>query len=245
MTIQLKRLARGIYNIRPWGPYPGIRKRDLSSVRSFYDMCQMWRFMYKVRQYTMLDITQLMLIYRLTGEVNSHRVPGDIVQCGVWNGGAGALMAFVAMQCDLERDIWLFDSFQGMPKPTEKDGDSAWSCWKVPDFIGAPQKVRNILRKLHIPHGRVHIVGGWFQDTFPSTPVNQISLLHIDADWYESVKLCLEYFYDRVIPGGFIVLDDYGLYGCKEAVDEFIAQRGLGVKLIHSTKVGCYFQKED
>lgn len=245
VSYTIKNLIRRIYNVRPWGPYPGIRWTDVSSVRSFYDMCQMYRLMYKVRHYTMLDMTQLILIYRLIREVNLNHVPGDVVQCGVWNGGSGALMAFAVMQSDLRREIWLFDSFQGMPRPTEKDGHSPQGWWTNPYFVGDPEKVRDILQKLYIPNDRVHIVKGWFQDTIPSTPISQISLLHIDADWYESVKLCLEYFYDRVSSGGFMVFDDYGLFGCKEAVDEFIAKRHLKVKLIWPAKVGCYFRKED
>jgi len=90
-----------------------------------------------------------------------------------------------------------------------------------------------------VPRGPVR-----FQDTFPSVRTGDIALLHIDADWYESVKLCLERFYDSVQPGGFVVIDDYGHWeGCKKATDEFLRNRSLDVTLTRVDYTGRYFQK--
>ena len=100
------------------------------------------------------------------------------------------------------------------------------------------------MERLRIPKSRVHIIKGWFEETFPTVKIEKISLLHIDADWYESVKLCLEWFYDNVQPGGFVVLDDYGTWpGCKRAVDEFIIENGLKIKLVKVDYTGRYFKK--
>jgi O-methyltransferase len=169
-------------------------------------------------------------------------MPGDIVECGVYNGGSAAIMASLCEKSPVSRNVWLFDSFEGLPKPTDEDGDEApaYEGWCHGDL----SKVKEVLRKLRIPESQVRIVKGWFQDTFPKVEIPKIAILHIDADWYESVKLCLEKFYDSVQPGGYIVLDDYGDWqGCRIATDEFLKKRVLDVKLIQVDYTGFYFQK--
>ncbi len=210
--------------------------------RSFLNSFRMMRLVYRVRGYTAVFVPRLVALYKLSEEINRLSVPGDIVECGVYNGGSAAIMASLCEKSPLSRSVWLFDSFEGLPKPTEKDGDEApaYEGWCHGDL----SKVKKVFRKLCIPESRVHIVKGWFQDTFPKVEIPKIAILHIDADWYESVKLCLEKFYDSVQPGGYIVLDDYGDWeGCRIATDEFLKRRTLEVKLIQVDYTGFYFQK--
>lgn len=151
-------------------------------------------------------------------------------------------MGYVCKQSPLNRNIWLFDSFEGLPQPVEKDGTKAQNEY-YKGFVKADISfVRKIFQKLAIPNARVHILKGWFEDTFPSIEIEKIALLHIDADWYESVKLSLEKFYVSVQPGGFVVLDDYGYWeGCDRATDEFIKEQSLNVKLTPVDPSGHYF----
>jgi len=202
----------------------------------------MMRLVYRVREYTAVFVPRLVALYKLSEEINRGPVPGDIVECGVYNGGSAAVMASLCEKSPISRNVWLFDSFEGLPKPTDKDGAEApgYEGWCHGDL----SKVRKVLRKLRIPESRVHIVKGWFQDTFLKVEIPQIAILHIDADWYESVKLCLEKFYDSVQPGGYVVLEDYGDWeGCRIATDEFLKNRVLDVKLIQVDYTGFYFQK--
>jgi len=209
---------------------------------SFRKSFRMMQVVHKVKGYTAVFVPRLVALYKLSDEVNRLSLPGDFVECGVYNGGSAAIMASFCEKTEPKRNIWLFDSFEGLPKPTEADGYEAppYEGWCHGDL----EKVKRIFRKLSIPESRVHIVKGWFQDTFPTVEIPQIAILHIDADWYESVKLCLEKFYDCVQPGGYIVLDDYGDWqGCKIAADEFIKSRALDVKLIQVDYTGFYFRK--
>jgi hypothetical protein len=104
--------------------------------------------------------------------------------------------------------------------------------------------VREVLQLAGANMARIKILPGWFQDTFPTVSTSQIALLNIDADWYESVKLCLETFYDRLTAGGFISFDDYGHWpGCKKAVDEFFAARQLPYMLQKVDYTAHWFQK--
>jgi len=219
-----------------------LRNVSLTRPRSFGDSFRMVRLVHKVRGYTAVFVPRLVALYKLSEEVNRRSLPGDIVECGVYNGGSGAIMASLCEKSPLNRTVWLFDSFEGLPKPTDKDGVEApaYEGWCHGDLA----KVERIFRKLNIPESRVHIVKGWFQNTFPSVQIPAIAILHIDADWYDSVKLCLEKFYDHVQPGGYIVLDDYGDWeGCRIATDEFLKKRLLDVKLIQVDYTGFYFQK--
>ena len=219
-----------------------IRNIDLKRPRSILDAMKAVSIILTVKGYTALLPLRLASLHRLTLDIDRRSISGDVVECGVYNGGSAALMASVCAKSPLNRTIWLFDSFEGLPKPTEEDGEEAQSCgwWCHGDL----SKVKSIFNKLNIPESRTHIIKGWFQDTFPRVQTGDIALLHIDADWYDSVKLCLERFYDSVQPGGYIVIDDYGHWeGCRKAVDEFLKEQGIDVKITRVDYTGRYFQK--
>ncbi|MGB2622832.1 MAG: TylF/MycF/NovP-related O-methyltransferase [Candidatus Acidiferrum sp.] len=182
-------------------------------------------------------------LYVLAKRVEKEKVPGDVIECGVCNGGTAALLARFATRSRLNRTIWLLDSFQVMPVTTPEDGDAAKA--HVGKEVGDVERVKAVLQRVGAEMSRVRIVSGWFQDTFPTVSASQIALLNIDADWYESVKLCLETFYDRVVRGGFISFDDYGHWpGCRKAVDEFFQARRLPYKLHQVDYTAQWFQKE-
>lgn len=196
-----------------------------------------------VKGYTVLSEPRLINLYNLAREVDKLSLTGDIVECGVYNGGSAATIAAACLKSHPKRNIWLFDSFQGLPKPSDKDGIIAQSKFHEGWCSGDISKVQEVFQTLRVPESRVRIVSGWFQDTFPSIQIQRIALLHIDADWYESVKLCLEKFYNNVCRGGFIILDDYGRWeGCRRATDEFLIKQQLNVRL-NGVDVSHYFQK--
>jgi O-methyltransferase len=208
-------------------------------VRSTFGVGRMVRL---VRPYTLVDPDRIKNLYTLAHRVEAERIPGDVIECGVYNGGTAAVLARSATRSRIKRTLWLFDSFQGMPATTEVDGLEAKEY--VGQVLGSTKKVREVLRKAGADLDRVKIVEGWFQDTFPTAPIYQIALLNIDADWYESVKLCLETFYDRIVPGGFVSIDDYGHWpGCRRAVDDFFAARQLRYALQEVDYTARWFQK--
>lgn len=195
--------------------------------------------------YTMVRNMSLVTLYRMVRHLNHKGLPGAIVECGVWNGGSGAMMAAACRDTGFQRDIWLFDSFEGLPPPTEKDNALERTYYFKGMNKGSTGHVERIFRKLELPLDRVHFVKGWFENTIPSAEVDQIAVLHIDADWYESVSLVLHQLYERVIPGGYIILDDYGYWeGCDRAVHDFLATLGMPrTVLTRVGAMGVYFQK--
>jgi O-methyltransferase len=199
-------------------------------------------------RHTMVRNKNLVALYSLVREVNRLGLPGDIVECGCWKGGSAAMMALADKEDthhSKNRSIWIFDSFQGLPPPGEGDNreetDSYFDGW----CKGGMHDVKRIFHELSLPLSRLNLVPGWFQDTLPNAEVQDICLLHIDADWYSSVKTVLDNLYDRVVPGGVIVFDDYNYWeGCNRALSDFLAERNLtenSVRLIGSS--GAFFQK--
>jgi O-methyltransferase len=182
-------------------------------------------------------------LYVLAKRVEEEGILGDVIECGVYNGGTAALLAHFATRSRFARTVWLLDSFQGMPVTTAEDGEAAKA--HIGKEVGEIDRVKRVLVRVGADMSRVRIIPGWFQDTFPSVSASQIALLNIDADWYESVKLCLDTFYDRVVTGGFISFDDYGHWpGCRKAVDEFFESRQLHYKLQQVDYTAHWFQKE-
>jgi O-methyltransferase len=195
-----------------------------------------------VLPHTLVGLERVQNLCRLAQRIEDEKIPGDVVECGVYNGGTAAILARIATHSRMGRTVWLFDSFQGMPQTTEPDGIEASEY--VGKVLGSAEQVQELLQRTGADLRRVRIVSGLFQDTFPSTPIPQIALLNIDADWYESVKLCFEKFYDSVVARGFVSIDDYGHWpGCRTAVDEFFQKRGLAFTLHEVDYTARWFQK--
>jgi len=191
---------------------------------------------------TLVGPERLHNLYVLAKRVEKENIPGDVIECGVCNGGTAALLARFATRSRLNRTMWLLDSFQGMPVTTAEDGEAAKA--HIGKEVGDIERVRGVLMRIGADMSRVRILPGWFQETFPAVSASRIALLNIDADWYESVKLCLDTFYDRVVTGGFISFDDYGHWqGCRQAVDEFFEARRLPYKLQQVDYTAHWFQK--
>lgn len=192
--------------------------------------------------YTMVGLSRLRNLKRLAHKIDELDIEGDIVECGTCNGGSGALLAGVASRSARRRHVWLLDSFQGMPRAGEKDGLAA--AFYTGTCRGSAQKVHEVIGRSGVPGEAVTIVQGWFDQTLPALPVKKIALLHVDADWYDSVLAVLEHLYDRVAPGGFVVLDDFGYWeGCRKACRDFLNRRGIEVAVIDVDGIAAYFRK--
>ena len=167
-------------------------------------------------------------------------IPGSFVECGVWRGGSAAVMALAIRHCGQARDLHLFDSFEGLPEPTEKDGSVAkeysggrasGSLKSVDQCKAGLEEVQAfLLGHLGLDAPKVHFHVGWFQDTLPkiAPKLGPIALLRLDGDWYESTRLCLESLYPLISRGGMVVLDDYYDWtGCKQATDEYRTKNSI------------------
>jgi len=179
---------------------------------------------------------------RLVHQIDQDEIPGDVIECGTCNGGSAAILARVACRSPFGRRTYLLDSFAGLPQAGPKDDPRAANYTGL--CCGNQATVRGLLRAVGVPDDAATLVPGWFHETLPTLPPAPIALLHIDADWYDSVRICLDHLYDRVSPGGFVVLDDYGYWqGCRTAWHDFADDRGLEIDLVPVDGIGVFFRK--
>ncbi len=178
-----------------------------------------------VPRYTMVSVGRLKKLFELGAELGRSGTEGAVVECGVWNGGSSAMVAAgLAAAGDTGRRFWLFDSFEGMPEPTEADEakvrENYFSGW----CKGGVERVHEAHRLVGHSLDLGTIVPGWFDDTLAhhADAIGPIALLHVDADWYSSVMTVLDVLYPRVVPKGTVVIDDYGRWsGCRMAVHDY------------------------
>ena len=188
----MKRFLRRMFGVR------------IDEARQDTDLEPLPRDLSRLESYTVSGLRVVGKLYRLGQDISRRGVPGDLVECGVWNGGSAAALA--SGLGGSERRVWLYDSFKGLPPTTGVDGDVASGY--VGTCVGSEEMVRKALAIVRVPEQRVIIRAGWFQDTFQLALPDTVALLHLDCDWYESVILSLSTFYDRVPDGGIVLLDD-------------------------------------
>jgi len=180
----------------------------------------------KFRSNTLIGINDFCANLRLA---NSFRhLPGAIVECGTWKGG---MIAGLAWLFGPKRSYYLFDSYEGLPPPSEIDGERArrWQTEKnAPNYNdncrASIEDARNVMQRAGIRDAK--IVKGWFEDTLPKASIEDgISILRMDADWYDSTMCILENLFDQVVPGGCVIIDDYYCWdGCCRAVHDFLTR---------------------
>ncbi len=212
MSAALKKLWRALYwnLLYPW-QHAWRMRRAAAGDRQKLQAVQL------VQPYTMVGFERLMNAYDTVKRAEEKRLPGALVECGVFKGGSAAVMTMAGSP---QRTIWLFDSFEGLPEPTAEDGELAvdYSGHRVTgalepigQCVGPLDVVKELFfEKLAIDPSRVAIRQGWFQDTLPAArhEIGPIAVLRLDGDWYESTKVCLDNLYDLVVPGGFVIIDD-------------------------------------
>ena len=214
------------------------RPEELGDLGAYRRRCRLHRELYE-GGWTMLGPRRGRTLHRLAQEVDRAGVPGVLVDCGAWNGGSTILLSAGAPK----REVWAFDSFQGLPTPGELDGRQSEGLGG--ELIASEQKLRAGFERFADP-ARLHVRAGWFEETLEvaADEVGPVAVLHCDGDWYDSVLLTLEVMYPLVSPGGFVVIDDYGTFpGAQRATDEYRLRAGDSAPLRRIDHTGHYWRK--
>ncbi len=197
-------------------------------------------------QHTMLGRKRLENIEACLTSVVSDGIAGDVIECGVWRGGATVFMrGYLAAHGIKDRTVWVADSFEGLPAPThEQDEGVDLSKEKYPMLAVSLEAVQDLFASYGLLDEQVRFLRGWFKDTLPSAPIRQLAILRLDGDLYESTMDALLALYDKVLPGGYIIVDDYGcLPMCKQAIIDFRAQRGINDTIEEVDWTGAFWRK--
>jgi O-methyltransferase len=210
---------------------------------------------WKLLPYTMGGRKALENAFDLVAKIERENVLGVLVECGVAEGGTAGMLALANRELGKNnRTKWFFDSYEGLPEPTVEDyinGKAGGFIRPLPkgSCLGTIEQVSELMfNTLKMEKEEVHLVKGWFQDTVPVEKENIddfIAILRLDGDWYESTKIPLDNFYDKISVGGFVIIDDYGTcYGAKKATNEFRQERGITSPLMPDGRGGVWFRKE-
>jgi O-methyltransferase len=220
------------------------RGNSSSSTDSFVDLTDDERDILRtVKPFTMASLDRLVAVIHSVKHIVRHKVPGDLVECGVWRGGSMMAAALTLRSLgEADRSLYLYDTFEGMSVPTSRDRsfegkDAAALLSQAPAQTGiwcyaSLEDVHNNLLSTGYPKEKLVFVKGKVEDTIPAQMPREISLLRLDTDWYESTRHELTHLYPRLSFGGTLIIDDYGHWqGARAAVDEYFSGRPEAVYL--------------
>ena len=217
----------------------GIKRKRERAVKLPPDFDELTtRIFNTVNPYTMTSPERVAALVEAVRYVVANDIPGDFVECGVWRGGSSMAAALALKELgDVSRELWLYDTYEGMSAPTGEDvdvgGQSAATKFSQrqlsedsSEWCRSPiDDVRRNLESTGYPADKLHFVKGKVQDTIPGEiPADAIAILRLDTDWYESTRHEMQHLYPRLARNGVLILDDYGYWqGARKAVDEYFA----------------------
>jgi O-methyltransferase len=197
--------------------------------------------------HSMIGLKRMENIQFCAENIFKDRIPGDFIETGVWQGGATIFMRALqkAYEEDTQRCVWVADSFEGLPVPQmPQDAGYDLSSSKFPFLSVSLESVQNNFRAYNLLDDRVKFLKGWFEDTLPNAPIDRLALLRLDGDLYKSTLDALNPLYDKVSPGGYIIIDDYYAFQpCRQAIDDFRASRNITEPMIKIDWTGVFWRK--
>jgi O-methyltransferase len=197
---------------------------------------------------TMIGLKRLDNLQDCVADVLRKRVPGDLIEAGVWRGGSTIFMRAMLQAYGVnDRNVWVADSFQGLPKPDEKSypADKGDVLWTNKELAVSVDEVKVYFQRYGVLDDRVKFLVGWFKDTLPQNPIDSLAILRIDADMYQSTMEALQYLYPKLSLGGYCIIDDYGAGpACKKAVDDFRRTRHINEEIKQIDWSGVYWRRD-
>lgn len=199
------------------------------------------------RAHTMIGRKRLENVRSLTESVLGNGIPGDFIETGVWRGGACILMRAVLDAYRVtDRRVWLADSFEGLPPPdsAQYPADKGDTFHTYQELAVSQEQVQENFRKYGLLDEQVVFLKGWFKDTLPTAAVEQLALLRLDGDMYESTFVALENLYPKLSVGGYVIVDDYHVVpACKKAIEDYCEAQCFSPRIEEIDGVGVFWRK--
>ena len=221
-------------NMSPWGG------QEFDKDRRF------WGRDWPATALTMIGAARMRNVRALAQQIIGDEIPGDMLEAGVWRGGACIYMrGILAAHGVTDRKVWVADSFAGLPEPDEKrfPADRNDVHHTYDELIVPLDRVKRSFENYGLLDEQVDFLPGWFKDTLPGAPIEKLSLLRLDGDMYGSTMETLEALYPRVSPGGFIIIDDYILKPCAKAVNDYRRRFKIRDSLVDVDGAAVYWRK--
>jgi O-methyltransferase len=196
---------------------------------------------------TMIGRKRLDSLRQCVTTVLEDGIEGDLLEAGAWRGGASILMRAVLKAHGVtDRRVFVADSFEGLPRPDPAchPHDRGDQHHKYQHLAVSIEDVRRNFERFGLLDNQVVFLRGWFKDTLARAPVDRLALLRLDGDMYGSTMDALEPLYPKLVPGGFCVIDDYALPGCRQAVDDYRARADVRAPLQTIDWTGVFWRKE-
>jgi len=197
---------------------------------------------------TMIGMKRLDNLHHCVTQVIRDQISGDLVETGVWKGGASIFMRGILMAYgDLTRTVWLADSFQGLPKPNpgRYPADRDDRLWAKTELAVSLDEVKANFDRYGLLDDQVRFLQGWFSETLPSAPIDRLAVLRLDGDMYESTKVALDALYPKLSVGGYVIVDDYGaIPACRQAVSDFRLENGVEEPIHSIDWTGVYWRRQ-
>lgn len=197
--------------------------------------------------HTMIGLKRLDNLQHCVEDVLANNVPGDLIETGVWRGGATIfLRAILKAHGVTDRRVWVADSFAGLPPPdaAKYPSDRRSRHHEAPELAVSLEAVRANFERYGLLDEQVRFLKGWFRDTLPTAPIERLAVLRLDGDMYESTADALTSLYPKLSPGGYLIVDDYGAVGaCRQAVEDYRAANHITEEIRPIDWTGVYWQR--
>jgi hypothetical protein len=198
------------------------------------------------RGFSMIGLRRLNNLEHCFEHVMANGVPGDLIETGVWRGGAAIFMrALVAAHNASDRIVWVADSFAGMPVPDAEKypADKDLNLSHLDRLAVSLEDVQRNFAHHGLLDDQVRFLKGWFKDTLPTAPIEHLAILRLDGDLYESTSDALIHLYGKVSPGGCVIIDDYWVPACRQAVADYRAAHNISDEIVKIDSQGAFWIK--
>lgn len=195
---------------------------------------------------SMIGLRRMNNLQHCVETVLRDQVPGDLIETGVWRGGATIFMRGILKAYGVtDRIVWAADSFKGLPKPDpHRYPADAGDIHHTHEALSiGVEQVKNNFRRYRLLDDQVRFLVGWFADTLPTAPLGALSVVRLDGDMYSSTMDAIEVLYPKLSPGGFCIVDDYALEGCRKAIDDYRSRHGIKEPIEMVDWTGAFWRK--
>lgn len=200
-----------------------------------------------LRAHTMIGVKRLKNIKFCVSDALASGVQGDLIEAGVWRGGAAIFMRAILRAHNItDRNVWVADSFEGLPPPNAEEypADAGDKHHQFKELAVSMEQVMSNFSRYNLLDDQVKFLKGWFKDTLPGAPIKKLAVIRLDGDMYGSTIEALNALYPKLSIGGYIIIDDYGaVEGCKKAVHDYREQHGINGEIIPIDWTGVYWRK--